>query len=371
MKLNKIKVKNKEANYSIIIGDNAMSKLPREIKLLCPKTKKIGLVIDKKIPKKFKTKLKKLLKKYELYIFEYNSNERLKSFNNANVLAEKCLSNKFNRSDLLIAVGGGIIGDFVAFVASILKRGTNFINIPSTLLAQVDSSIGGKTGVNSKHGKNLLGTFFQPKLVISDILLLNSLDKRQMICGYAEILKHSIIKKNNFFKWLKNNTKTILERKNTSILRTAIYESCKIKLHFVNKDLYEKNTRMTLNYGHTFAHAIEAKNKFSNKVNHGEAVLIGIMMATKLSVLKKIALEKTLEELKQIYTENNLNYRLDKIFKKKEFSKIVDFMSNDKKNNDDKINLILLRKIGKPTKPGNFKLSSKELKKNISSLIKF
>jgi len=288
MSLNKIKVKNKEANYSIIIGNKAILTLPKEINRLCPKTKKIGIVIDKKVPKKFKSKLKKLLKKYELFLFEFNSSEKLKSFSNANKLAEMCLAKNFSRSDLLIALGGGVVGDFTAFVASILKRGINFINIPTTLLAQVDSSIGGKTGVNSEHGKNLLGTFFQPRLVISDIALLYSLNKRQMICGYAEILKHSIIKKGNFFKWLRTNTKAILEKKNLKILKKAIYESCRIKLYFVNKDLNEKNIRMTLNYGHTFAHAIEACSKFSNRINHGEAVLIGMIMATKLSVIKNI-----------------------------------------------------------------------------------
>tara|TARA_B100000965_G_scaffold281508_1_gene239397 strand:+ start:4211 stop:5326 length:1116 start_codon:yes stop_codon:yes gene_type:complete len=370
MSLSKIKVKNKEANYSIIIGNKAILALPSEIKRLCPKTKKIGIVIDKKVPKQFKSKLKKLLKKYELYLFEFNSSEKLKSFTNANKLAEICLAKKFSRSDLLIALGGGVIGDFTAFVASILKRGINFINIPSTLLAQVDSSIGGKTGVNSKHGKNLLGTFFQPKLVISDIALINSLNKRQMICGYAEILKHSIIKKSNFFNWLRANTKVILEKKNFNILKKAVYESCKIKLYFVNKDLNEKNIRMTLNYGHTFAHAIEANSKFSNKVNHGEAVLIGMMMATKLSVIKKTTSIKTLNLLKDIYLRNNLNHDLKKILKKNENNKIINFMKNDKKNNDNKINLILLKKIGVTSKPGSYKISINEIKKIFPRLTK-
>ena len=211
MNLNEIKVKNAHSNYSIIIGNKILNVLKKRIKSLCPKTKKIAIVIDKKVPKKYKSKIKKLLKNYELFIFEYSSSEKLKSFSNANKLTEKILSKNFNRTDLLISVGGGIVGDFSAFAASIVKRGINFINIPSTLLAQVDSSIGGKTGVNSVYGKNLIGSFYQPRLVLIDVSFLNSLNKREMICGYAEILKHSLILKNNFFKWLKVNSKKIFE----------------------------------------------------------------------------------------------------------------------------------------------------------------
>ena len=134
-------------------------------------------------------------------------------------------------------MGGGIVGDFSAFTASIIKRGINFINIPSTLLAQVDCSIGGKTGVNSIYGKNLIGSFYQPKIVLIDVSLLNSLSKREMVCGYAEILKHSLILKNNFFKWLKLKSKKILEYRERNLLKQAIYRSCKVKLYFVKKDV--------------------------------------------------------------------------------------------------------------------------------------
>lgn len=266
MNLNEIKAKSSDFNYSIFIGNKILNTLPKKIRSLCPKTKKIAIILDKKVPKKYKIKIKKLLKNYQLFIFEYSANEKLKSFSNANKLTEKILSKNFNRSDTLIAVGGGIIGDFSAFVASIVKRGINFINIPSTLLAQVDSSIGGKTGVNSIHGKNLIGSFYQPKIVLIDISLLDSLNKREMVCGYAEILKHSLILKNNFFKWLESKSGKILKYKEPSLLKSAIYKSCKIKLYFVNKDVKEKNFRMILNFGHTFAHAIEAQNKFSRKI---------------------------------------------------------------------------------------------------------
>ena len=143
----------------------------------------------------------------------------------------------------MISVGGGITGDVVGFVASIYKRGINFINIPTTLLAQVDSAIGGKTGVNSNYGKNLIGSFYQPKLVISDTSFINSLPKKEMICGYAEILKHSIIKDKKFFEWLERNTRLILEKKSKELIY-AIKKSCEIKMYFVNQDVNEKNMRM-------------------------------------------------------------------------------------------------------------------------------
>ena len=177
-------IKFKKQNYSIIIGKNTLSVLPKKIKLLCPKAKNVAIIIDKKVPQKFKTKLKNKLKNYNLLILSFTANEKNKSVNTVNRYIKILLSKNFNRSDLLISVGGGITGDVVGFVASIFKRGINFINIPTTLLSQVDSAVGGKTGVNSTYGKNLIGSFYQPKLVISDISFLKTLPKNDMwICG--------------------------------------------------------------------------------------------------------------------------------------------------------------------------------------------
>jgi 3-dehydroquinate synthase len=369
MQITEIKVKNLNSNYSIIIGKDVLKQIPNRIRKLCPKTKKIALIVDKKIPKKIRYKLKNSLNNYEIYVFEYSVNEKFKSFTNVNRLVEKCLLNNFNRNDILISFGGGILGDLGAFAASIIKRGINFINIPTTLLAQVDSSIGGKTGVNSKLGKNLIGSFYQPRLVLSDIKILKSLPQRELICGYAEILKHSLILQNNFFYWLKKNSYQMLINKNLDLLQQAIVRSCKVKLHFVNKDIYEKNIRMILNFGHTFAHAIEVQNKYTKKINHGEAVIMGMMMATKLSYVKKICSFKTLEQLTKIYRSNNLKYDVTKFFKKSAYNKIVKHMTNDKKNNDKKINLILLKKIGLTTMPNSYKISTIELKKVFNKII--
>ena len=172
MKNQEIKFKSKNNNYSIIIGKNSLEVLPKKIKLLCPKAKNIAFIIDKNIPIKFKLILKKKLKKYNLFFLSFISNEKNKSLNTVNYYLKTLLNKNFNRSDIIIGVGGGITGDVTGFVASIFKRGINFINIPTTLLAQVDSAIGGKTGVNSSYGKNLIGSFYQPRLVIVIQILL-------------------------------------------------------------------------------------------------------------------------------------------------------------------------------------------------------
>ena len=190
------------------------------------------------------------------------------------------------------------------------------------MLAQVDSSVGGKTGVNSILGKNLIGTFYQPKLVISEVEILKSLPQRELICGYAEILKHSLILKNNFFNWLNKYSNQILIGRNLDLLTQAIIKSCEVKIFFVNKDIHEKNIRMILNFGHTFAHAIELQNNYSKKINHGEAVIMGMMMAAKLSYFKKVCSYKTLMQLENIYKANNLYFDLKKKFKKKSIKKL-------------------------------------------------
>jgi 3-dehydroquinate synthase/shikimate kinase/3-dehydroquinate synthase len=367
MQNQEIKYKNSTHKYSIFIGSNAINLLSKKIKLLCPRTKNIALIVDKNVPIKFQNILKKKLKNYNLIILPFAASEKTKSLNTVNLYLNKLLSKNFNRSDLIIGMGGGITGDVVGFISSVYKRGINFINIPTTLLAQVDSSIGGKTGVNSKQGKNLVGSFYQPKLVISDTSFLYSLSKKQMVCGYAEILKHSIIKDKSFFEWLKKNTQNIFSKKPKELIY-AIKKSCQIKMHFVNKDVNEKGLRMMLNFGHTFAHAIEVKNNYSNKITHGEAVLSGIILATRISLIKKICNKKILEEIKQIYYNNNLSYTYKKYSNSNSIDKLIPYLKNDKKNNDENINFILLKKIGKTSLPNKNKISINNLKKLSKSI---
>jgi len=370
MKNQEIKFQNKSEKYSIFIGENSIRLLPTKIKTLCPDTKKIGVIIDKNIPSKFKQKLKKKLKGYEVFILPFIANEKNKSLTETYSLLNTLLSKNFNRSDLIIGFGGGITGDVSSFVASIFKRGINFINIPTTLLAQVDSSIGGKTGVNSSHGKNLIGSFYQPRLVLIDTTFLKSLPKKEMVCGYAEILKHSIIKDKKFFIWLEKNTNAILNKKKEKLIY-AIKKSCQIKMYFVSKDVKERNMRMILNFGHTFAHAIEAKNKYSKKITHGEAVLAGMILAVKLSILTKRCGYEVLERILKIYNTNNLTYVLKNNSNYKWIKSLIPYLKNDKKNNDEKINFLLLKKIGKTELPNKFKISIMNLEKYSKTIAQY
>ena len=367
MKTQIIKFKDHNKSYSIFIGYNILKILPKKIKSLCPKTKKIVVIFDDGIPTKLKKNITNSLRNYRLATYNFRAQEKTKSLKSVNFFLNKLFVNNLNRSDLVIGVGGGITGDLTGFVASIFKRGINFISIPTTLLSQADAAVGGKTGVNSSYGKNMIGSFYQPKLVISDTSFLQSLKRKEMVCGYAEILKHSLIKDKKFFSWLKKNTKNIFLNKK-KIMNYAIKKSCEIKLSFVNKDVNEKNLRMILNFGHTFAHAIEVKNQYSKKITHGEAVLAGMILATKLSVFKKVCNMKVLNELIEIYKVNNLNYTFRKYTQVKEIKSLIPYLKNDKKNDDEKINFILLNQIGRTTKPNKCKISISDLKKNINHL---
>ena len=370
MKMHELKFKNSIHNYSVITGNNSLKVIQKKIKKLCPKTKKIVLIIDTKVPKKFKNIVKKKLKNYETFFFPFKANEKSKSLRSAEKLLKKILIKNLNRSDLIISVGGGITGDVSGFVASIYKRGINFINVPTTLLAQADSAIGGKTGVNSTQGKNLIGSFYQPKLVINDTSFLNSLPKKEMVCGYAEILKHSIIKDKSFFNWLKKNTKLVLSKK-IKELTYAVKKSCEIKMYFVRRDTNEKGLRMILNFGHTFAHAIEVKNNYSKKISHGEAVLTGMILATRLSFVKKVCSKNVLKEIENIYKKNNLTYTFKKYNNYKLINSLIPFLKNDKKNDDDRINFVLLKKVGKTTAPGKFKIQINDLKNQSKSISQY
>jgi len=367
MKNTSIIVKTKSKSYPIYFGNNVISSLGNLVKKNIPQTKKIFIISDKNLPANVLKKINKSLKIYNPKIYKVKVTEKLKSFRIANKFIEDLLRENLNRSDCLIALGGGVLGDLSAFIASLTKRGIKFINIPTTLLSQVDSSIGGKTGVNSIQGKNLIGTFYQPDFVMIDTHLLNTLPHREMICGYSEILKHSLIKDKKFFMWLFKNGKEIINRTNQKTLISAIKHSCKIKAKVIYKDEEESGLRMILNFGHTFAHGFEATNKFTKKMNHGEAVLLGMMIASVLSLKKKILSIKDFNLIKQHYINLNLPLSIKKKFKKQEIKKIVHFMKKDKKNFDKKISLILIKKIGQVTKPNSIYFDEKFIRKFLTS----
>ncbi len=347
MKPIKLIIKTKTKQYPILIGSGLVSKLSNIIKHHSIKFEKCLLLIDKNVPKIMIKKIKKSIKNKNIFIYFINANEKNKNLNTVNSILKILLIKNFTRQDCLISIGGGITGDIGSFVSSVFKRGIKFINIPTTLLSQVDSSIGGKTGVNTKFGKNLIGSFYQPELVISDMNFLKTLSKRELICGYGEILKHSLIANKKFFNYLNKYFLNIMGLK-SPFIEKSIYESCKIKKMIVEKDEKEKDLRKVLNFGHTFAHAYEATLNYSKKLNHGEAVLLGINTALKFSIEKKILKEEDFNLINRHFKNSNLPQNIKKFFSNKNMSKILSFMIKDKKNNSNNINLILLRKIGNP-----------------------
>ena len=363
MKNNKLTVKTKSKIYPVYIGNNILGMTGKLIKKKLPGVKKICVISDKKVPKILLKKLTNSLKIYKIKIYKLSVSEKTKNLNIANKIIEQLLRDNFNRSDCIISFGGGIVSDLSSFISSITKRGIKFINIPTTLLAQSDASIGGKTAVNSNQGKNLIGTFYQPDFILNDISTLNSLPHKEIINGYGEILKHALIADRKFFLWLLKNAKKIINKKDKNILKVAIVKSCKIKSQIVSKDEIEKNLRMVLNFGHTFAHGFEGAKNFSKKMNHGQAVLLGMMSACQLAYDNKILPLGDLILIKKHYADLNLPRKINKFFKKKEIDKIISFMKKDKKNFDEKINLILLKNIGKTMLPGSFKINSKLVKK--------
>ena len=366
MKIIKLKIKTFTQNYSIFIGRNLVYKISKILKNNSIKYNKCLLVIDKNVPNKILNKIKKSFNNKKIYIHFFEANEKNKNQKNVDKILKVLLEKNFSRKDCLIAIGGGITGDVSAFVASIFKRGLQFINVPTTLLSQVDSSIGGKTGINTIYGKNLIGSFYHPKLVITDIDFLKSISKRDVICGYGEILKHSLIANKKFYKYLEKNSTKILNLK-SPFVEKSIYESCKIKKKFVEKDEDEKDFRKILNFGHTFAHSYEASLGYSNKLNHGEAVILGIGSAIRFShenkLLNIIDYNSILKHIKKL----KLPSKLSDYFSLRDISKILSFMSKDKKNDSEMINLILLKKIGTPVKSKVY--TKKYLKKFFNKIL--
>ena len=342
----KLFVKTKDKNYPIYFGVNSHINIKKILIKNNINTKKLMVIYDKKVPKSIMNKFKHKLKEDENIFLGLNINEKIKNLDTVKKILNVLGKNNFNRNDSMICIGGGIAGDICAFAASIYKRGLKFVNIPTTLLSQVDSSIGGKTGINNFTGKNMIGTFCQPNLVITDIMFLKSLPKREMICGYAEILKHALISDKKFFIFLKNNFKNILNL-SPNITKKAIFRSCKIKKNIVEKDEREISLRKTLNYGHTFAHAFESTLGYTNKLNHGEAVLLGILVASKFSNEEKFLPKSELGLIESHIKELRYN-NFKKYFNKKSVKRISNFMTKDKKNYSKNINLILLKKISKP-----------------------
>jgi 3-dehydroquinate synthase len=347
MSLIKLKVSTISQKYSIIIGNKILNKINKLLQESSINFNQCLLVIDKNVPRNLVKSIIKSLPKRSVSVHYFNASEKNKNQKSVNDITSILLKKNFNRNDCIISIGGGITGDVSGFAASTYKRGLKFVNMPTTLLSQVDSSIGGKTGINTKHGKNLIGSFYQPSLVISDIIFLYSLPKREIICGYGEIFKHSLINGKKFFDFLNKNGEKILELK-SPFIQKAIQQSCLIKKKIVEADEKELGIRKILNFGHTFAHAFEATLGYSAKLNHGEAVILGVKTAAKFSLINKILNKKEFELIDNHLDNLNLPRNINKFFSIKNLNTILSFMKKDKKNNTKKINLVLLKKIGSP-----------------------
>lgn len=336
----KIKIKSNEKNYYIEIKYNFLKN--KLINLIDNNNNKIIIIIDRNV----EYLLNNIKFKNNIFIIKIKGSEKIKNFNNYEILTKKILSFGVDRNSIVIAIGGGTIGDLSGFVASTILRGVKFILIPTTLLSQVDSSIGGKNGINTNLGKNLIGTFYQPDEVFIDPRILKSLPKKEMQSGYAEIVKHALINDIFFFNWLDKNYKRIFKFEQNALVY-AIHKSIKIKAKFIETDtkeiLINNKSRALLNFGHTFGHALETLYEYKNKITHGEAISIGMIIASKLS--NKLSTLKTSELIK--ITDHFCKVGLPIYDNKINNKKILSIIQKDKKNNDGKINLILLKKIGK------------------------
>jgi len=297
---------------------------------------KVAIITNPTISKLHLETLLQRVNAKELYTITIPDGEEYKNLKTVERILDELFENKLDRKSLIIAFGGGVVGDISGFSASIYQRGIDFIQIPTTLLAQVDSSVGGKTGVNNRFGKNLIGSFYQPKAVYIDIDFLKTLPKREFNAGVAEIIKMAVMFDRDFFEFLEQNS--LDNRQN---LTSAIANSVKIKASVVNQDEKESGIRAVLNYGHTFAHVIENETNYK-KYLHGEAVAIGIVMANKLALKLKLISKEEADRVENLLKKYNLptDYIIEDV------DKFYEKFFLDKKSSNNQIKFILPKGIG-------------------------
>ncbi len=332
MKKLEVKFKDKSKNYNILIEKGILKDIKTHIDAL-KKYNNCFVITNKTVWKLYK-------KYFEGFknVVVIEDGEKYKNFETYKYILDELLCAKIERDDVILALGGGVTGDIAGFAASTVLRGVDFIQIPTTLLAQVDSSVGGKVAINHKTGKNLIGAFYQPKLVLIDPNTLKTLDERQIKAGLGEVVKYAFIEKNcgekssEFFNFLMNcNIKSDYD------LEEIIYHACKLKAYVVSKDEKEKSLRAVLNFGHTFAHGIEKVTNYK-VFTHGEAVALGIKMALKLGVLKGLIKESYYKDGIKLLEKFNLQTDLDKKYSREKILKV--FLS-DKKVKNGKITFVL------------------------------
>ena len=344
-----VKVSLDNRSYNIIVGKGVIDCLSNNIKEI-NNYSKIVVIVDQNVANLHLDSLNNQLKSLSIEIknIVIEAGESAKSFSNLQNLAEQILEYGIDRNSLIIAFGGGVVGDLSGFIASILLRGIDFIQIPTTLLAAVDSSVGGKTAINSKFGKNLIGSFYQPRLVLCDINFLQTLSKRDFFSGYAEVVKYGLVRDKNFFMYLEQNLDKIIVR-DVNVLQKIIVKSCQIKADIVRLDERENNLRAILNFGHTFGHVLETEIGYSNKLLHGEAVAIGMVLAARMSVHLKRFDIKNISLIANHLSRVGLPISPKNIKKSWNVKHLISHLYKDKKVKNNNLTFILLEEIGKST----------------------
>lgn len=326
--------------YDIVI-EKDFEKLAEEFNKLGVTGRKLCIVSDSNVAPIYVAEVKEQLEKTgnTVFIYVFEAGEENKNLNTVEDVYEFLIKNHFDRKDMLVALGGGVVGDLTGFAAATYLRGIDFIQVPTSLLAQVDSSIGGKTGVDFRAYKNMVGAFHQPRLVYMNISVLKTLSRRLFNSGFGEIIKHGLIKDSAYYKWLKDNVEAI-KALDADALEQMIYVSCNIKREVVEKDPKEKGDRALLNYGHTLGHAIEKLMNFS--LYHGECVALGMVAALKISLNRNVISKEEYDNAIEMLKLYEFPVTVSGITAKD----VIAVSKSDKKMDAGKIKFILLNSIG-------------------------
>lgn len=335
-----------ERSYDIVIGEGLLAEA---VSFLAPLKlqPKLFIITDKTVAALYLESFTVALTKagYNVQAAVLEAGEQSKNFATLEYVLDSIMAHQPDRKSTLIALGGGVMGDLTGFAASILLRGVNFIQVPTTLLAQVDSSVGGKTGINTRFGKNLVGSFYQPRLVLADIALLASLPQRELLAGYAEVVKYALINQPEFFTWLETQEDAI-KAGDKNVLAECVRVSCTSKAAIVEADEREGGVRALLNLGHTFGHALEAETGFGDRLLHGEGVAIGMIMAFQLSVKLGLCKPEDLARVEAHFKAVGLPCYLQDIQANWGPEALLSHMYQDKKTEGGKLVFILARGIG-------------------------
>ena len=337
-----------ERSYDILVGQHVLGNGAGDAIARVIKSKSVIIVSDEHVARFYLHRLSNALEEQQIRSRSIivKAGEASKSYSAFADLMENILEQKPDRNTTLIALGGGVVGDLTGFAASVCLRGLDFIQIPTSLLAQVDSSVGGKTGINSKFGKNLIGSFHQPILVIADVETLATLPARELMSGYAEIVKYGLINDPPLFTWLEKNAVEMLSGKR-ELVTEAVVASCNAKAAIVAADEKEQGQRALLNFGHTFAHAFEAETGFSQSLLHGEAVAIGMILAFQASVKMGLCDKVDYARVKAHYEATGLPLSPQYVQKEWNIDALMEHFTRDKKAKDGALTFVLTHGIGK------------------------